>query len=146
MNDEEDEFIEAIPDFPHFVEEVEVIYSEGDLAAAYKDMVYQLSLNRHTEKGELITYRFLINKFREMWNRWNELYQATAERDGGKYLSKQAKSEKKDFRQFLDESLYEQSFKVNKGTPERNRYLFGHISIKHLKQQLDEWKKTWERD
>jgi len=144
MEEPDEDYEEANPEYDKFVEDLEVIHGEGDLQKAYHDMLSVVELNISTKRGERITYSFLLAKFKEMWTKWNDLYKAAEEKEGGRYLPKKARDEKKNFEQFLSERLYEQSFKTIKGSPQRNAYLFGPTPIKELKKQLDGWKETWD--
>ena len=122
-----------IPDIEKFKDDVREIYADGDLTAAYKRLVYYLN-NITLSDGEPLTYKLIIDKFDAHIKQWNYLYKR---KETAGYLSAEAEKKRKNIYDFLGDTMYENEFPIQRGTTERDSYLFGNIAIKELKRQLD---------
>jgi len=136
-----------IPPIEKFKEDIVAINSDGDLVKAYNLLLWHL--DNETEDGipeirggKKLTYDFIITKYRQHIDQWNYLYQKKL---GTKYFRDTRLDEKKNFQDFLQERYYRREFVIQKGSSERNRYIFGQLKIDILKKQLDEFRKLWEK-
>ena len=122
-----------VPSFDKMKGDLIKIYPEGDLKETYNRLLFYIG-NMMDSKGNPLTYEFLLNKFGQHIKQWNHLYQR---KEGAGYLSKDAEKKRKTFYEFLGEGLYENEFSIQKGSLERDAYLFGPFNMAYLEKKLE---------
>ena len=115
--------INKLPNFEEFKRDVTNIFPDGNIVDAYDELKRTLRNKTYkdgTESGEELTYSFLIEK-------WNKLIQLWLRKHGGKedkYISKAILESKVNFQTFLEDDLFNNEYSLDKGTHERDKYLF----------------------
>lgn len=140
-----DSKIKNMPTFKDFCDDVKEIYAEGDLARAYDTLEWHIAnmdeaANDIVYGGKPLTWPFIKDKFSNHITQWNLMY---GKKVGTNWFSDKMAKERKNIHEFLNETWYAREFATNRGSPERDRYIFGGVPIKELRNQLNEFKKLW---
>jgi len=125
--------MDNIPTFEQFKGDIDEIYPDGDLQAAYKRLLYYME-NITLSNGSPLSYDLIIDKFERHIRQWKYKY-SKKEADG--YLSAEAEKKRKNIYDFIGDTMYEHEFPIQRGSVERDGYLFGNIALSELKRQLD---------
>jgi hypothetical protein len=130
-----------IPSFEDFKIRLLNSNSDGDLNLTYNRLSHYIN-NISDSQGNPLTYEFIMSKFEAFMNKWKYYYQKQIDQG---FTSKDAMHTKKSLYEFLGETMYEQEFIIQKGSIERDRYLFGPFSVVYLKHQLKIFKEIFNR-
>ena len=129
----------GIPLFDVFCEKIKKIFPEGDLPLSYKRLLWYLE-NIEYPDGQPLTWKFLIDKFKQHVDEWNLMY---VPKLGTQYFPTKAYALRKSFYDFLGDRFYEREFATSIGHNERNKYLFGDFTIEYLSMELEKFKKRF---
>lgn len=132
--------LSQIPDYDSFRQQAMAIFPDGDLKKGYERMCNHISLFKD-EKGEPLTYDFILEKFKACHEQWKFRY---ASKEAKGYLSAQADTQRYCFDAFIDQKIYNQEFVIAVGNSERKRYLFGDFCPEYLQQQLTIFLKSFQ--
>ena len=128
--------IESTPTEAQFRNDLLPIYPDGDLVAGYNDLKTALESYKTTPTGESLTWSYILKKFKDLHDWWQYNYGPKDQ----KYLKDRDREKRVDICEFIRKEMYNQEFTIRKGSPERDRYLFGEIPIENLKAQLDNFR------
>jgi hypothetical protein len=132
------EFIEEIPSFGQFRADLMPINPDGDLEKAYTALKIELGSDKKTTKGDPLTWSYIREKYAAHVAKWSEVF---GKRDK-QYIATKDLHELKTIQDFLEKSLYNREYVIQKGTASRNSYLFGSLPTYNLMHQLNEFKRS----
>ncbi len=124
--------MDSMPTIDQFKSDIDEIYPDGDLNAAYKRLLYYIE-NISLSNGDPVTYDLILDKFERHIKQWKYRY-GKKEADG--FLSAEAEKKRKNIYDFIGDTMYEHEFPIQRGSIERDVYLFGNIAVSELKRQL----------
>ena len=127
----------SFPTLEKFTSDITEIYIEGNIAEQYGRLkTYIEEYGLKDEKGNRLTYKYVLDKFREHHKWWNHTYG----RDGDlKYVKAKDIEKRKNLYDFLGEGLYKNEFSLSKNNLDRNTYLFGDFSLEYLVKLKDQF-------
>lgn len=115
------------PTLEEFKKEINAVFSEGDPVEAYNRVLYYIE-NGTTTDGKPITWDIIFTKYKEHIALWNFKYGAKERDNNGRYFSETMRKERKTIFDFCGAEMFNWDFIIPKGSPERNKYLFGPFS------------------
>lgn len=127
-----------LPPLYVFIEDVKLIFPDGDLVKGYNTMRDHLGMFVKLDKTPL-TYQYILEKFADLHKQWNHRYGSREPR----YIGKESLAEKKTIDEFIARQMYWQEFVILSapGSFEREAYLFGIFDRNYLIKQLEEFKR-----
>ncbi len=121
-----------------FIKDVKKINKEGDFRSAYEMLNYVLQQNRKDVEGRLIDYEYIINKYKNYCEKWDQLYGRKL-KEG--YLGKDVKM-KLSIDDFIAQDKFTSEYETKERNFARDKYFFnGNVDnmyerIKKIKEVI----------
>jgi len=137
------DYIESTVTFQQFRGDLLPIFSDGDLQAAYNDLLYVLSSNMRFEiTGEPVTWQLILNQYSAHIAQWN-FYFKKSEASG--YHQGKDRAKRLEIQQFIEKRAWNKDYIIHKGSSERDEYLFGKLPVDNLKYQLNAFRQKFHK-
>ena len=133
-------FVEGFPSFERFRQDLLQVYPDGDLEEGYRLLRSAVENSKKSIHGDLITWSYVLKSFTAHHDWW--AYQFKRSEDSG-YLQEKQRQKRFDIVKFISDELWNRDWVPQKGSRERNLYLFGSTDQKSLSDQLYAFKETF---
>ena len=137
------EYIEEIPTYQAFRNDILPIFSDGDLEQAHNALVIALGEDKIAKNtGKPLTWAYILEQFTAHIRQW-DYYFKKSEASG--YLSGKDRAKRLEIQTFIEKEAWNKDYVLHKSGHERDNYLFGKLPINNIKAQLEKFREAYNK-